>query len=81
MILSGTNNQGSQITATAVTEADGSYDFQQLYPGTYRVAEIDPTGYVDAKDTIGTAGGTVGHDTFTAIDLGLAADGTGYDFG
>ena len=81
VILSGTNDQGSQVTATAVTGADGSYDFQQLYPGTYSITEIDPTGYVDAKDTIGSAGGTVGHDTFTAITLGLGVDATGYDFG
>ena len=65
VILSGTNSAGKQVTATTLTANDGTYHFQQLLPGTYSLTEIDPTGYIDAKDTIGTASGTVGHDTFT----------------
>ncbi len=71
VILSGTTTTGKQVTASTLTDNDGSYTFQQLLPGTYSLTEIDPTGYIDAKDTIGSAGGTVGHDTFTAISLGL----------
>ena len=81
VILSGTNDLGKQVTATTVTANDGSYLFQQLRPGTYSLTEIDPSGYIDAKDTIGSAGGAVGHDTFTGIALGLGVHGTSYDFG
>ena len=69
------------MTATTLTANDGTYHFQQLLPGTYSLTEIDPTGYIDAKDTIGTASGTVGHDTFTGITLGEGVQATGYDFG
>src|SRR5262249_44943730 len=81
VILSGTNDLGKPVTATTVTANDGSYLFQQLRPGTYSITEIDPAGYIDATDSIGSAGGTVGHDTFTGIALHLGVHGSGYDFG
>ena len=69
------------LVYTTTTASDGSYHFQQLPPGTYSITEIGPSGRVDAKDTLGTAGGTVGHDTFTGVALGQGVNATGYDFG
>lgn len=42
---------------TTVTDADGFYQFRGLLPGVYSVLEVQPTGYVDGRDTAGAAGG------------------------
>ncbi|WP_174246159.1 SdrD B-like domain-containing protein, partial [Pseudaquabacterium pictum] len=56
--LTGTDDLGNPVTATATTDANGFYQFTNLRPGTYNVAETQPAGYLDGKDTIGTTGGT-----------------------
>ena len=77
--LTGTNDLGA-VTATAVTAANGSYSFAGLRPGTYSITETPPTGYFDGKDALGSLGGTVGKDTFTAVAVATAANGANYDF-
>ena len=37
----------------------GYYQFTNLAPGTYSVRELQPTGWLDGKDTAGSHGGTV----------------------
>src|SRR5690606_32381997 len=65
-----------------VTDANGFYSFSNLRPGTYNVTEdAQPAGYLDGKDTVGSAGGTVGEDTLTAIPLAAGVNGTEYNFG
>ena len=49
------DNAGQRITT--VTDADGFYQFRGLLPGVYSVLEVQPTGYVDGRDTAGAAGG------------------------
>jgi fimbrial isopeptide formation D2 family protein/uncharacterized repeat protein (TIGR01451 family) len=79
--LAGTDDRGAAVSLTLATGPDGSYHFDDLRPGTYAVAEVQPEGYLDGKDARGTAGGTVADDRFEAIDMPPGATGTGYLFG
>ncbi len=49
------DGQGHQLTA--VTDANGFYEFTGLDAGTYVVRELQPGGYIDAIDTPGSTGG------------------------
>ena len=42
---------------TAVTDANGHYEFKGLKAGNYSVYQVQPAGYFDAIDTPGTTGG------------------------
>ena len=55
--------------------------FAGLRPGTYRVDEAQPAGYLDGKDTLGSLGGTVGPDRFLGIGVGQNVAGVNYNFG
>ncbi|MBP2473374.1 putative repeat protein (TIGR01451 family) [Crossiella equi] len=79
--LSGTDANGAPVARTATTDADGKYVFDRLLSGTYTVTEKQPAGYLDGKDKAGSAGGTVGEDTVSAITLPVGTAATGYDFG
>lgn len=47
-----------QAVMTTVTRTDGSYEFQGLAPGRYRLIEVDqPDGYFDWLDQAGTVDG------------------------
>lgn len=74
-----------------VTNSDGSYYFGDLEPGkTYCVTEIDPEGYCDGKDTVGTFEGTErgsinleipeGSDQIHDIHIGSGENGINYNF-
>ena len=78
-------------TLTAVTDADGKFKFENLQPFVeYKLVETQPTGYLDGRDTVGTAGGESptmvwapyeDNDTMTGIVLGSGFAATGYYFG
>ena len=70
---------GPNGTVTTTTGRDGSYGFVGLPFGTYTLTETQPGGYIDGKDKLGSAGGTLGNDTVT-VTLGIGG-ATGYDFG
>ena len=69
--LSGTDDLGNAVTATATTAADGSYSFGGLRPGTYAVTEpTQPSGYLDGAERAGSSGGvTTTNDRISAITL------------
>ncbi len=77
------DTSGAEINEV-VTGSDGSYHFTDLGAGTYRVAESQPSNYLDGKETLGTIGGasqgTVGADQFT-LTLAASDTATGYNFG
>ncbi len=61
-------NAVGTVVATTTTATDGSYEFAGFAPGTYTVRELQPVGYIDAKDTAGTNGSAIaasGNDAFT----------------
>jgi len=78
--LTGTDARGFAVTRTAVTDDAGAYRFNDVVGGTYAIAEVQPAGYNDGIDSVGTAGGTLGNDTIAGIALGAAIDATDYLF-
>lgn len=88
--LTGTDADGAAVDLTTTTAADGTYAFTGLKSGTYVLTETQPTAYLDGKEHVGSAGGTVNNARFdtsaaanaiSAINLAAGTDGTGYDFG
>jgi protocatechuate 3,4-dioxygenase beta subunit len=68
------------------TDSLGRYRFEGLAPGTYRIIEVTPTGYLDGKDRVGTVSGTVvgvidGNDAIRSIALNAGNSGVDYNFG
>jgi uncharacterized repeat protein (TIGR01451 family) len=58
--LEGTDYNNQAVSRTTTTAADGSYLFENLDPGNYRVLETQPTRLRDGKDHLGTNGGAHG---------------------
>lgn len=56
--LTGTDLFGGPISQTTFTDVNGFYSFEDLFPGTYTITEIQPTQFLDGGDQIGTLGGT-----------------------
>ncbi len=81
VMFSGTDDLGNSVVGTAVTDSNGFYYFGGLRPGTYQLNETQPAGYLDGKDTIGTPGGSVANDVFTAIVLPVGFNGVRNNFG
>ena len=81
VILTGTNDQGTSISASTTTAADGTYSFKNLRPGTYTVMENQPANYLDGKTTAGSVGGTAGINQITSINFPTAAKAVSYNFG
>jgi hypothetical protein len=81
VILTGTNDLGTNFYIVQTTAADGSYRFGNLRPGVYAIWEVPPVGYLQGTDNLGSTGGVVGQDLFYWIGLGEGQDGSDYDFG
>jgi len=86
--LTGTDVYGQAVSINATTAANGSYSFTGLRPGTYTITEDDSAvvsgTYFDGKETLGTAGGTIGgtapkNDVFN-VTLAQGTTGTDYNF-
>ncbi|TWU28341.1 DUF11 domain-containing protein [Bythopirellula polymerisocia] len=60
LTLKGTDITGASVNRTTRTASNGTYLFDNLVPGTYRVIESQPSSYKDGKDSIGTHGGYLG---------------------
>src|SRR4029077_8646712 len=74
-------DSNGQVIATTVTDEMGQYKFGNLAPGTYTVHEIQPPGYTQGGDSVGSVGGViVDVDTLGALELGAGVNATDYDF-
>ncbi|MDX1948357.1 MAG: SdrD B-like domain-containing protein [Pirellulaceae bacterium] len=75
---------GTQLAQTT-TDATGFYKFTGLTAGTYYIREVQPTGYLDGKDTAGTIAGVVvgvaTNDKQNDIALLYGDSGINYNFG
>lgn len=84
--LTGTDSFGVAVSRTATTGTDGSYKFDNLNPGSYKLNETQPTGQlnslpiVDGKDTIGSQGGTASANDELTITLAEGTNGTNNNF-
>jgi hypothetical protein len=83
--LTGVDANGNAVTRTTLTQADGSYRFENLLTGTYTISETQPPIYSDGSDSVGTIGGTpvgsLSNDVIDTIALPAGADGINYNFG
>lgn len=81
--LTGTSIVNGTITPrTTTTDESGNYSFADLTPGTYTLAETQPTGFIDGQETNGVPAATVTNDRFSGIDLtSTATPSTGFSFG
>jgi hypothetical protein len=78
--LTGTNDLGASINIVQMTAGDGSYQFAGLRPGNYTLTKTPLSNYLDGKDALGSVGGVVGTNNFSAIGLGSGGVGVNYDF-
>ena len=69
------------LVATTTTDANGEYRFDGLQSGDYQVHELQPAGYYDGEERVGTAGGQLdGIDTIYDVHLDPGMHATQYDF-
>ncbi len=83
LTLSGTAFDGSAVTATATTAADGSYIFPLLPQGSYTITRgtVTEPYLVNGTNSAGSQGGSVPNaTTISAISLPGATAATGYLF-
>ncbi|HLW64574.1 MAG TPA: SdrD B-like domain-containing protein [Gemmataceae bacterium] len=81
IVLSGTDTSGNTITPQTVTsDGGGNFQFSINPSGNFTLTETPPAGYLDGKDTPGSAGGTAGTDQISGITLSGGTNGAGYNF-
>jgi hypothetical protein len=79
--LDGTDDLGHRVSLTQVSDADGAFRFLDLRPGNYTLTETQPVGYLQGKDSVGSAGGSlVATDQFF-VQLSQGVNGLNYNFG
>ena len=78
--LNGTDLFGNTVSQTTQTTVSGAYTFASLLQGNYTITEVQPAGYLQGTNTVGSLGGTVSGDTFQLSAQG-GQNGTGYNFG
>jgi hypothetical protein len=49
-------------------------------PGNYTLSKTPPPAYVDGKESLGSAGGSIATDRFTGINLAGSVNGVNYNF-
>lgn len=77
-------NENNELVAETVTDANGNYEFDELLPGTYSVVEVQPGGFIDGADVLGTVDGqtvgTVSNDRFEGITLNSGDEAVNFNF-
>ncbi|HEY4309258.1 MAG TPA: SdrD B-like domain-containing protein [Pirellulales bacterium] len=79
------NSSGAATGATQITDANGNYSFTNLNPGTYGVAEVQPSGFFETGLNVGTVNGTAsgtasGVNTISSVVITSGSVGAGYNF-
>ena len=74
-------SNGNPIDAV-LTDAGGSYAFEDLPMGIYTIVETQPIGWLDGKDTVGSLGGNaVEPDSMQNVSVLYGDRGVEYNFG
>ncbi len=71
------NIAGVQPT-TAITNASGVYTFGNLVPGSYRVVQTQPSGYLSVSDVDGTNNNIIGDQTPIIVGAGQTVTGRNF---
>jgi hypothetical protein len=80
--LTGTTNTNQTVSLTRLTKPDGSFIFDNLAAGTYKLSEVQPANVADGKDTTGTLSGDASvNDVISNIILPPSVKALGYNFG
>ena len=82
--LTGYDIHGNYVSLSTTTDSKGLYKFSNLNASRstgYKITEIQPGGYSDGRDTIGSLGGTAGNDTETTLFVNTDSNGVNYNFG
>jgi hypothetical protein len=77
----GVDAQGNTVSLSTTTDDTGAYYFPTLPAGTYSLREVQPGGYDDGEDTVGSLGGLLENDLFSQNYLEGGASGINYNFG
>src|SRR5262249_18390812 len=77
--LTGTDYAGAAGALTAQTDANGDYRCADLAPGGYSLAETQPAGWLQGKNTVGSLGGQLSGDVFSGIALPPGGQGLHYN--
>ncbi|MBU2874651.1 SdrD B-like domain-containing protein [Marinobacter salexigens] len=86
VLLSGVDIDGNPVSASVVTNSDGTYMFAELPPGVYHVTQPDqPDGLLNGETIAGTAGGQatpveVVPSAISGIDVTTVLDSENNDF-
>jgi hypothetical protein len=78
--LAEVNSQGQTVTFTTTTQANGSYTFSGLQPGSYTISESPPLGITESSASAGSAGGSTLPSGAVSVGLSGGTNGTDYDF-
>ena len=81
MQLRGVDDQGRTVVQDVRTDANGSYRFGNLRPGTYSILEVQPEAYFDGLESIGSQGGSAENDRLFDINLLAGVNGIENNFG
>ncbi len=78
------DTDGNVLNQT-ITDSNGEYEFTGLFPGTYGVVELTPTGLINGGANVGSVNGfhsgqIIDADTITQIVLASSQTGRNYDF-
>jgi protocatechuate 3,4-dioxygenase beta subunit len=73
-------NSTGQVISTTTTNNQGYYIFDLLPPGTYTVHEVQPEGYFDGGEDVGSAGGDESDDLLSNVVLTSGTAATDYNF-
>ncbi|RYD36137.1 MAG: hypothetical protein EOP85_18480, partial [Verrucomicrobiaceae bacterium] len=68
---------GVQPTTT-VTDSSGAYIFVNLLPGSYRIVETQPSGYLSVGDVDGANNNTIGDESPVIVAAGQAVTGRNF---
>ena len=82
--LTGVDKDGKSVARTATTDATGKYTFNGLKAGDYSVSEVQPQGWSDGKDSLGTGAtkaGSLGNDSMAHVILSPGDNAVAYNYG
>lgn len=83
VVLTGTDDLGQSVSLQGTTADDGSYEFDNLRPGTYAISEVQPPAYRDGPESLNSVvyPGTVGTDFIADIGVSAGSGAGSYNFG